>query len=365
MAEVEYQLTQMILCRKSLARAVRTALSSGTLGRGVIARACHTLCFGALLFVILVLQTGCALIEQVRCVPHNAHNEEKQSSYREEELAACLGKNPVAHGGVRHSVFCFGTDHSRPPVVLLHELPGLSAKTLQYAESLSTDFTVYVPMLFGTVNQESTSRGILAFWFNREWNGSELDGNAPIVQWLRNMMNQIEKRHPNQDIGVIGNCLTGSLPLLLLDNMNVKAIVLAQPTLPIPIFYYSDDDRRSLGVSKSELNNAKNNAMDRDAKIYGVRFENDCVSRPEKREVLMKEFGGRYIDAQVRESEYMTPEQCATQDCAKAHSILIGEWNAGKKCSPSEVRRKEVREFLKSPSTFTPGSLPTCTESDH
>ena len=306
---------------------------------------------------ILILQTGCATIEQLSCLRHV----EKRQPYPAEELTACFSENPIAYRDkdieVSRNVYCIGSDRSKPPVILLHELTGLSAKTLEYAESLSTDFTVYVPMLFGEVNQDSVLRGTSAFLFNAEWGwplgGSDLDGNTPIVKWLRHVVAKVEKEHKGRPIGVIGNCLTGSLPLLLLPTEYVRAIVLAQPTLPIRFFRYSDDDRRSLGISKSELGKAKKIVNDKNIKIYGVRFQNDCVSQPEKSDTLTAEFGDHYINAEIPESEYMTPEHCPTGDCGGAHSTLIAEWIPGDKDSPSENRRKEVREYLKNPSTFT------------
>lgn len=48
-----------------------------------------------------------------------------------------------------HSVYCLHDGTSKPPMLLLHELTGLSQGTLAYAEELSKDFTVYVPLLFG------------------------------------------------------------------------------------------------------------------------------------------------------------------------------------------------------------------------
>ncbi len=319
----------------------------------------HVLRFGTLVSFILIFQTGCATIQQLSCVRHNI---EPQKEYSK-TLQLCFGKYPVTYQDkdieVSRNVYCIGSDRSKPPVILLHELPGLSAKTLEYAESLSTDFTVYVPMLFGKLNQDSLLFGTSAFLFNGEWGwplgGSDLDSNTPIVKWLRHVVSEIEKEHKEKSIGVIGNCLTGSLPLLLLANEHVRAIVLAQPTLPLRFVSYSDDDRRSLGISKSELSKAKKIVNDKNTKIYGVKFQNDCVSPPEKRDTLMAEFGDHYINAEILKSEYMTPEHCPTGDCGGAHSTLIAEWTPEDKDSPSERRRKEVREYLKNPSTFTRG----------
>jgi hypothetical protein len=132
---------------------------------------------------ILVLQTACATIEQLSCLRHA----EKRQPYPEEELTACFDENPIVYPDenieVKRKVYCIGSDRSKPPVILLHELTGLSAKTLEYAESLSTDFTVYVPMLFGDLNQDSVLRGTIAFLFNGEWGwplgGSSLDSSTP------------------------------------------------------------------------------------------------------------------------------------------------------------------------------------------
>jgi dienelactone hydrolase len=305
-----------------------------------------------------LLTTGCATIEQLSCV---GRHDVSQQHFPSEKLQSCLGKDPIKYEDgstqVQHNVYCIGSDRSKPPVILLHELTGLSAKTLEYAETLSSDFTVYVPMLFGEVNQDSMIRGTAAFLFKGEWNWplgrSDLDGNKPIVKWLRHLVARIEDEPKGEPIGVIGNCLTGAIPLLLLSNKQIAAVVMAQPTYPIRFFRYSDDDRSSLGISKSELANAKKIVNEKNMQIYGVRFENDCLSHSNKRDTLKAEFGARYIDASISTSEYMTSDHCHGKDCSNAHSTLIGDWKD--KNSPSQSRREEVVEYLKNPSTFSRG----------
>lgn len=104
-------------------------------------------------------------------------------------------------------------------------------------------------------------------------------GTSDVVPWLRAVVMKIEEAHPGQQIGVIGNCLTGSLPLALLGNQNIRAVVLAQPTLPLTIFDNSSEARSSLGISQDEIAQAKQSS----ARIFYLRFEQDCVSKPEKR----------------------------------------------------------------------------------
>lgn len=131
---------------------------------------------------------------------------------------------------VNRKVYCIGSDRSKPPVILLHELTGLSVKTLEYAESLSTDFTVYVPMLFGDLNQNSVLHGTIAFLFNGEWGwplgGLCLDSNTSLVKWLKHVVATVEKEHKGKPIGVIGHCLTGSLPLSSEGESLVKKLKL-------------------------------------------------------------------------------------------------------------------------------------------
>jgi dienelactone hydrolase len=240
--------------------------------------------------------------------------------------------NPVSDGSVKHPIYCLGNDHSKPPVLLLHELPGLSASTLEYAESLSADFTVYVPMLFGNLGESSTLGGSLAYWLNGEWKEDE-DGQTRIAVWLQAVTKMIESKQEGKPIGVIGNCLTGTLPLALLNNPNVKAVVLAQPTLPLRMFRFMDADRRSLGIPHADLKGAKERE---DVKIYGVRFEHDCVSSPKKQETLQAEFGDRYINAEIKESEYLTPPETDAMG-----TMLIARSSANGMVIQSAIPRKQ------------------------
>lgn len=230
------------------------------------------------LLTFLLLLSGCAAIEQMRCAPHG---EGKVHPFPENQLTECLSTNTF---WTNHPVFCISSDSTKPPVILLHELPGLSSETLYYAKSLSSDFSVYVPLLFGTPNQSSAWKGSVAFRTNGEWAARpELAGNSRIVKWLQHVTRQVQQKHPNQSIGVIGNCMTGAIPLALLDNPAVNAVVLAQPTLPLPLFYYSHEDEYSLDLSQHALAPA---IARKDAWIYYLRFETDCVSKRAKKATL-------------------------------------------------------------------------------
>lgn len=193
------------------------------------------------------------------CAPHTKGEEGAPTR----NWTECF-EEPFSHTGITHSVFCLNDGTSKPPVLLLHELSGLSQGTLAYAEELSKDFTVYVPMLFGEKGKFSLLSGFQAYWFHGlveffpggEW-GVPSHGSTPIVNWLLGVVQKIGERHNAQHIGIIGNCMTGPIPLALLDNPRVTAVAVAQPALPMRFWGYTDADRKSLGLSADDIKSAK------------------------------------------------------------------------------------------------------------
>jgi len=285
----------------------------------------------ALAGALLLLEAGCGVAQFGMCAPHTKEEGTPQLAWTE-----CF-EQPVSHAGVTHSVYCLNDGTSKPPVLLLHELTGLSSGTLAYAEELSKDFTVYAPLLFGEKGKFSPNSGLRAYWFHGEWDVPD-HGSPPIVTWLRGVVLKIEDRHGTQPIGIIGNCMTGPLPLALLDNPQVSAVVVAQPALPMRFWRQTDEDKQSLGLSPDDLQVAKEST----AKIYGLRFEQDCMADRAKHLTLQNEFGERFWDGEIPARVYQPDGKRIN-----AHSTLIGSWKeqdaAGQ---PSRNARERVRTFL-------------------
>jgi len=288
---------------------------------------------------LLLFQAGCGATELGMCAPHT-----KEEGAPTQNWVECFDQ-PFSHENITHSVFCLNGGTDKPPVLLLHELTGLSPGTLAYAEELARDFTVYVPLLFGEKGKFSLTKGLSAYWFRGsmeffpggEW-GIPSRGSLPIVNWLRGVVQQIGERHAQQHIGIIGNCLTGPISLALLNHPRVTAAVVAQPALPLRFWWYTDADHKSLGLSSDDLQYARKSA----AQIYGLRFETDCMSNPAKQDTLRAEFGDRYMNGEIPASAYQTEGKPV-----KAHSTLIGSWKEqGEAGQPSRDARERVREFL-------------------
>ena len=289
--------------------------------------------------VLLLAVTGCRAAQLGTCAPHT-----KEEGTPTQNWTECF-EQPVSHAGIAHSVFCLNDGTSKPPVLLLHEMTGLTPGTLAYAEELSKDFTVYVPLLFGEKGKFSPTSGLWAYWFRGmadffpggEW-GVPSHGSTPIVEWLRGVVLKIEERHAEQRIGIIGNCMTGPIPLALLDHAQVQAVVVAQPALPMRFWYYTDADTSSLGLSSDDLQRAQ---LSR-AKIYALRFETDCISDRAKLQTLRDQFGDRFLNGEIPASAYQVEGKPTN-----AHSTLIGSWKKQDEAGrPSRDARARVRNFL-------------------
>lgn len=245
--------------------------------------------------------------------------------------------------GIQRVVFAAKTNRpDKPPVLLLHELVGLTPKTLQYADSLSGEFSVYLPLLFGAPAEDGFLAGILkgtvAYALNGEWHPEE---KRPIYVWARHLSDWIVERHPGRNMGVIGMCLTGTMPLALLSNEHVRAVVVSQPTLPLLAF--SGEAKASLALSALELGTAIERTGRGQAEILGFRFQGDSLAKRDKLATLQEAFGPAYIDREICSTDY-----AKYHIKPNAHSVLIYDWQSRPPDHPTNVRRKEVEQFLAS-----------------
>jgi len=303
-----------------------------------------------MMMILLLLQSGCGLIQL------NAHAPKSEKEDWSDWIE-CPEMHLSANGKV-HPVYCLEKDANskgakpKPPVLLLHELSGLTPQTFRYAAELSQDFTVYIPMLFGEKGKTSflNWKGFSAYWswFANEWSFPS-EGSALIVNWLREVVADIERKHKFLPMRIIGNCMTGGLPLALLSkadgtvNANIDAVVVAQPALPMRFWWHTKEDYESLDLSNNDLGKAKLSK----AKILALRFETDQLSPSEKWKILSDiEFRDQFIPVKICERDY----QSAGQE-VRPHSTLIGEYDAVQKevRKLSENARETVRNFLLNP----------------
>jgi pimeloyl-ACP methyl ester carboxylesterase len=180
-------------------------------------------------------------------------------------------------------VFVAG-DHG-PPVILLHELPGITRNTFRLADEIAAKgYVVYLPVLSGT---PGIHRGGALYTLNIAFSpflqGLRHHHTTPAAEYVVRLAEEIHRKHP-ENMGVIGMCMTGSIPLATLRHKFVKAVVLAQPSLP----FFS---RRDLGVSDSDIENARA----RSTTIFALRFSHDAISHWERQEEFENRLGIEFL----------------------------------------------------------------------
>jgi hypothetical protein len=144
------------------------------------------------------------------------------------------------HAGRERPVFRKG---SGPAVLVMHEVPGISAEVLRFARKVvDAGFTVFMPHLFG-------GRGV----------------------------------------GAVGMCVTGNFALTLTLDPWVIAPVLAHPSFPLPI---TPAKASAVHATVETMENARRRIRDEDLKVLGIRFDTDILfCRAARFETLRRELG--------------------------------------------------------------------------
>lgn len=174
---------------------------------------------------------------------------------------------------------------SGPAVIVLHELPGLYHEDIDLARRVAAcGFSVYMPLFFGKPGDD---RPVYFGLTQTLLPWSQFPGLCPnhtskVAGWLNALLPSIRNECQGKGVGVIGMCLTGTLPLALLGSDIVKAVVLCQPALPY--LFHS-----SLDISRKYMNEAINSNVE----ILAIKFQGDGKSPDPRWNTLQKCFGKR------------------------------------------------------------------------
>ena len=122
-----------------------------------------------------------------------------------------------------------------PGVILLHELPGLTQETVEFAEWIAErGFHVVMPLLFGNPLQ-SVAVGLLKAPFaciRREFNNLAAGRSSAITLPLRALCRKVHAERSGPGIGAIGMCYTGGFVFAMMLEAALLGPVTAQPSLP-------------------------------------------------------------------------------------------------------------------------------------
>jgi dienelactone hydrolase len=198
--------------------------------------------------------------------------------------------------GTKRQVYVKGD--AGPPVILLHELPGLTEETLSTARQLAAArYTVVVPLLFGQPGERATIGNARRICGNDQFACNEGDVTAPAVTWLRELAVCARREWPEgKGVGAIGMCLTGTFPVAMLRVPEVVAPVLCQPTLPFnrhnPLHFFGWlTDQRALALHPDDLEHARGKTT---VPLLGIRYKGDGRCKKERFERLTRAFPNRF-----------------------------------------------------------------------
>jgi dienelactone hydrolase len=177
------------------------------------------------------------------------------------------------HEDVTHETYRKG---SGPAVVVVHEIPGITPKVLEFAERVvAQGFTVVMPLLVGEVGREPsggyTASSMRKICISREFTTMAMRKTSPIISWLRALARQIHSEVGGIGVGAVGMCFSGGFALGMMVDDIMVAPVLSQPSMPFAV-----GSRRSGDLNLSPNDEAR--IVERaqaGCQVLGLRFTGD------------------------------------------------------------------------------------------
>lgn len=218
------------------------------------------------------------------------------------------------HAGQRIAVYRLSNQVGAPPVLLMHELPGLSEDTLLLGRRLrDSGFDVHLPLLFGSFGQSSTARGIYQMWcLRREFELLRNNRSSAIAERLRALCTELAGQDDRQ-IGVVGMCASGGLVMSLMYSPAVGAAVAAQPAMPFRLFY-TRKSSENLGATASDVAAS----ADSSTPLMALRFTRDPICPANRIRQMRETFGTDY-------SEYIAPGNSLRHATLTKHAAEAGD----------------------------------------
>lgn len=211
----------------------------------------------------------------------------------------------MEYDGITHNYYRLG---SGAPIVLMHELPGMTAQFIKLALRISECFTVYVPHFFGPLGKHDSLAGF-RFCLRGELQCFARNRPSPLADWLRALCRRAHEEGNGFGVGVIGLCLTGNIVISLMVEPVVRVPVMCEPAMP---FLH----KNSLGVPDEDLRAA---AGRREVfPLLAYRFDTDKICPVEKFHALHNAFGEnvRLTTIATGERPYFIPNG--------SHPVLTG-----------------------------------------
>jgi dienelactone hydrolase len=167
-----------------------------------------------------------------------------------------------------------------PPLILLHELPGLADITFELGDYfVKAGFKVILPLLFGRAGDDNALLGFAKVCIRKELRDLWLGKDTKIVQLIQELAQRESQAANNAGVGVVDMCLTGNMVLALLLNNHGTRSPITAPVLAQP----------SSSYSAPALAAARNGDIARP--VMALRFEKDRICKRHSFNKLEQAFG--------------------------------------------------------------------------
>jgi dienelactone hydrolase len=199
----------------------------------------------------------------------------------------------LAHCGVMRPYYCIGRG---PPVLLLHEIFGLTEQVACFARRLAerAGVSVYLPVFFGNPATSGTIVGraaaVAQMCIRREFALFAAHRTGRAVDVVRALAEIALRDRNAQKFGLIGLCLTGNFALAMMCDRRLAAPVTSEPSLPAA---FTAKGKAQPGADCAAVACAKERLAGGET-LLGFRFRTDWISSVHKFEGLERLLGPRF-----------------------------------------------------------------------
>lgn len=195
---------------------------------------------------------------------------------------------------------------SGPGVIVIHEIPGITPKVVDFAEEVvAAGFTVVLPHLFGTpgapMSAGNIAKVVPRLCVSREFTTMATGRTSPIAGWLRSLARELHTELGGPGVGALGMCFTGGFGLAMMVDDSVAAPVVAQPSLPFAVGRRRAAD---VNLSPEDLARVKERAA-AGCELLGLRYRGDAAVGT-RFETLARELGPAFLRVELEGKGHST-----------------------------------------------------------
>lgn len=187
-----------------------------------------------------------------------------------------------------------------PGVIVIHEIPGITASVLAFADDVvAAGFTVVMPSILGTPAGLSHSAGnvnktMLKICVSKEFAVWATNTTSPVTTWLKVLAKDLHEELGGPGVGALGMCFSGGFALAMMVDGHVAAPVLSQPSLP---FAVGSKRKTDLNLTPADLATVKQR-VNAGCQVLGLRYKGD-IAVGDRFTTLRQELGDGFLAVEL------------------------------------------------------------------